>query len=100
MNAPMQSVSRIRELLSSEKARLREFHVRNLWLFGSIARGDATARDVDMLVEFDAPPTLLDFMNLKFLLEERLGKPVDLHSLGACPPRFFKRIQPDLQHVA
>jgi hypothetical protein len=26
--------------------------------------------------------------------------PVDLHSKGACPPRFLQRIQPDLRHVA
>ena len=79
---------------------LRAFGVNKLWLFGSAARGETGVHDLDFLVEFENPPSLVGFMNLKFFLEERLGKPVDLHSKGSCPDRFFKRIQPDLLHVA
>ena len=79
---------------------LRTFGVKELWLFGSAARDDAQVHDLDFLVDFNSPPTLTGFMNLKFFLEERLGMPVDLHSKGACPPRFLQRIQPDLLHVA
>ncbi len=79
---------------------LPAFGVKALWLFGSAARGEVGAHDLDFLVEFENPPTLVGFMDLKYFLEERLGKPVDLHSKGACPDRFFKRIQPDLLHVA
>lgn len=79
---------------------LRSLGVRSLWLFGSAARGDADAHDLDLLVEFQSPPTLTGFMNLKFFLEDRLGMPVDLHSRGSCPERFLKRIQPELLHVA
>ena len=79
---------------------LRAFGVKELWLFGSAARGEAQAHDLDFLVHFNMPPTLTGFMNLKFFLEERLGRPVDLHSKGSCPDRFLQRIQPDLLHVA
>ena len=79
---------------------LRAYGVKALWLFGSAARGDAAAHDLDFLVEFNSPPTLTGFMNLKFFLEERLAMPVDLHSRGSCPERFLQRIQPELLHVA
>ena len=79
---------------------LETFGVAGLWLFGSAARGEANASDLDFLVEFTSPPTLTGFMGLKFLLEERLGMPVDLHSRSSCPERFMRRIQPDLLHVA
>lgn len=79
---------------------LRAFGVKELWLFGSAARGEAQAHDLDFLVDFISPPTLTGFMNLKFFLEDRLGLPVDLHSKGSCPARFLQRIQPDLLHVA
>lgn len=79
---------------------LESHKVKRLWLFGSAARGEEEVHDLDFLVEFNSPPTLTGFMNLKFFLEERLHMPVDLHSLGSCPKRFFERIQPDLLHVA
>ena len=82
------------------EAELRAFGVKELWLFGSAARGGGQAHDLDFLVDFNLPPTLTGFMNLKFFLEERLGLPVDLHSKGACPARFLQRIQPELLHVA
>lgn len=74
--------------------------VSNLWLFGSCARDEATPADADFLVEFNARPTLTNFMELKFLLEETLGMPVDLHTHSSCPDRFMDRIQPELLHVA
>ena len=72
-----------------------------LWLFGSRARQDARpGSDWDVLVEFTSPPGLEAFMNLKFLLEERLGGRVDLVSRNACKPRFLAAIQSELLDVA
>lgn len=79
---------------------MEPFGVASLWLFGSAARGEADAHDLDLLVEFTSPPTLMGFMGLKFLLEDRLQMPVDLHTRSSCPERFMRRIQPDLLHVA
>jgi predicted nucleotidyltransferase len=82
------------------EAELRSLGVKELWLFGSAARGETPAHDLDFLVDFTTPPTLIGFMNLKFFLEEQLGGSVDLHSKKTCPARFLQRIQPDLLHVA
>ena len=94
---PQQSlISSIQELTGE----IRAYGVKDLWLFGSAARGESNVHDLDFLVEFEFPPSLTGFMNLKFFLEDRLRMHIDLHSRGTCPERFFKRIQPDLLHVA
>ncbi len=94
---PLESLIPSIQALSAE---LHAYGVKDLWLFGSAARAEPNPRDLDFLVEFQAPPTLTSFMNLKFFLEEKLQMRIDLHSRASCPQRFFKRIQPELLHVA
>ena len=66
--------------LSSHRQELEErFGVCSLALFGSMARDEAGPEsDVDVLVEFRETPGLAEYMRLKFWLEDRLGRPVDL----------------------
>ena len=75
------------QMLEQESATLRKkFAVKSLGLFGSFARGDASpGGDVDILVEFDAP-SFDHYMGLKFYLEERLGRSVDLVLKGSLKP--------------
>ena len=49
--------------LQAEKARLAEqYRVRSLGVFGSYARGEAGPEsDLDVLVEFDEPPSLFEY---------------------------------------
>lgn len=96
----MNSLETIICSIQSLASDLRGAGVAELWLFGSAARGEADAKDLDFLVEFTSPPTLKSFMGLKFLLEERFQMPVDLHCRSSCPERFMRRIQADLLHVA
>ena len=66
----------------------RRFSVRRIGLFGSLIRGEATAKsDVDILVEMDNP-TFDHYMDLKFYLEEGLGRPVDLVLSDCIKPRL------------
>lgn len=56
-----------------------QFGVRSLRIFGSWARGTATASsDVDLLVAFDGPTTAKRFYGLQLFLEDLLQRPVDL----------------------
>lgn len=58
-------------------------------LFGSLARGDATATsDVDLLVRFDPDRSLLDHGGLLMDLRDLLGCSVDVVSEGALQGRF------------
>jgi predicted nucleotidyltransferase len=96
----MITVEAMREKLADQTADLDGYSVANLWLFGSAARQEPQAHDLDFLVEYTKPPGLLDYMDLKFFLEELFGLPVDLHTRRSCPQRFYDRIREDLKHVA
>ena len=64
------------------------FSVRRIGLFGSVLRGATSEKsDVDILVEL-AQPTLDHYMDLKFFLEEQLGRPVDLVLADSLKPRL------------
>jgi hypothetical protein len=63
-------------LLQSHAAELRALGARRLGIFGSMARGEATAEsDVDVFVEF--LPEARTYDNF-FALHELFGRPVDL----------------------
>jgi predicted nucleotidyltransferase len=96
----MDAISIVRTL-KSEFATLRSrFGIKSLGLFGSIARGDASpGSDVDILVEFDTP-SFDHYMDLKFYLEERLGRPVDLVLKGSLKPALRERILGEVRDVA
>jgi uncharacterized protein len=66
--------------LSSHRQELEErFGISSLALFGSMVRDEAGSdSDVDILVEFRETPGLAHYMGLKFWLEDRLGRRVDL----------------------
>ena len=74
----------LRSLLSHE-AELRAAGVRHAAVFGSVARGDATASsDIDVLVELDpeARVSLYDLMGIELRLTELFGRKVDVVSRG------------------
>lgn len=67
-------------ILATHQAELRaRFGVRSLRLFGSTARDEASPQsDVDILVDYDTPPSLFGFLGLRSFLEDLLGSRVDL----------------------
>jgi predicted nucleotidyltransferase len=84
----------------AEVIRLR-FGVRQLAVFGSVARGEARSdSDVDVLVTFDGPADFDRFMELKFYLEDMLGRPVDLVTQPALRPELSARIEREAIRVA
>lgn len=72
--------SRILGLLAERRQEIAaRFRVERVALFGSAARDELrAASDVDVLVEFKGPATFAAYMDLKFYLEDLLGRPVDL----------------------
>ena len=96
----MKTIAEIRCALADHYEQLHALHVANLWLFGSAARGESTAKDLDFLVEYQEATSLVEFVELKLLLEEVFQMEIDLISRGGCRERFLDVIQDDLQHVA
>lgn len=90
----MKDVESIKRTLSANKAELREkFKVKTIGVFGSYVRGEQTKKsDVDILVEFEEPIGLFEFMDLEEELSKLLGVKVDLVSKKALKPHIGERI--------
>ena len=90
----MQDVEIIRRKLLRHKAELRKkFKVKTIGVFGSYARGEQKrSSDVDVLVEFEQPVGLFQFMALENYLSDLLGVRVDLVSKKALKPHIGERI--------
>jgi len=66
-------------------------------LFGSFARGEATAgSDVDFLVEFERGRTLVDLAGLRLDLCEVLDRDVDVATIGSLHPRLRDEVLREL----
>ena len=77
-----------------------KFSVKQLGIFGSVARGDYTdASDIDMLVEFDVVPDLFTFVQLENHLGELLGRKVDLAMKKNLKPVIRESVMEDIVYV-
>jgi uncharacterized protein len=78
----------------------KQFGVKSLQLFGSVARNEATpASDVDLLVEFDRPVGYFGLFALQDYLEKLLGCSVDLGTPNSLKPYIRERIMGEIVHV-
>ena len=80
---------------------LRARGVRSLELFGSVARGqERPESDVDLLVQFDPVPGLLEYLSIKHRLEDLLGRPVDLVMASGLKAALRERVLAEATRVA
>ena len=87
------SVDEIREIVLPIA---RRHGVAALYLFGSYARGEATAEsDIDFLMDGGEIRTLYQLAAFRLDLEEAFGKPVDLLTSGHNDPGFLREIRKD-----
>ncbi len=55
------------------------YGIRRMWVFGSVRRREATAKsDLDLLVEWSRPVSVLDVAGLRIELRNALGRNVDV----------------------
>lgn len=89
------------QLLKQKNAEMeRKFGVKSLLLFGSVARGEATAAsDVDLLVEFNRPVGYFGLFALQDYLETLLGCRVDLGTPDSLKPYIRERVMGELIRV-
>ncbi|MBS7612147.1 nucleotidyltransferase family protein [Candidatus Bathyarchaeota archaeon] len=90
----MKSLEEIKSILAEHKNELRErFKVKGIGIFGSFVRGEQKKRsDIDILVEFEEPPSLFEFMDLEDYLSKLLGLKVDLVTRDSLKPRIGEHI--------
>ncbi|MCS7227297.1 MAG: nucleotidyltransferase family protein, partial [Gloeomargarita sp. SKYB31] len=97
----MQDIGQVRATLRAQLPDLQQrYKIRALWLFGSYVRGEQRARsDIDLLVEFDEAPSLLELARLQRELTKLLGKRVDLVLKRTLKPHIGKRILEEAVHI-
>jgi predicted nucleotidyltransferase len=84
---------KIEDLKRAALPACREFGVRRLDVFGSMARGAATPEsDIDLLVEFNDPDQhpAKRFFGPLHRMEDDLGCRVDLLAIGSLKNPYFK----------
>ena len=78
----------------------KQFGVKSLSLFGSVARNEATqTSDVDLLVEFNRPVGYFGLFALQDYLEKLLGCSVDLGTPDSLKPYIKERVMGELIRV-
>ena len=101
MNKKADSKEFIFQRLKDEREKLAFFGVKNIGLFGSFVRGSQTSlSDIDILVEFMPEKHTFDnFMEVAFLLEELLGRKVELVTTEALSPHIGPHILREVERV-
>lgn len=85
--------------LEANRDKIKSFGVKRLGLFGSCARGEASAKsDLDFVVEF-SQKSFDAYMDLKDFLEGLFGCPVDLVLSNTIKPRLRKPILSEAVYV-
>jgi hypothetical protein len=81
--------------------RLRQRGFGKLYLFGSVARGEANPNDVDLLFEADPvnDPSLFGIWETQDELAQHLGRPVDLVDRKLLHKRIRPRVEAEMIEV-
>jgi predicted nucleotidyltransferase len=87
--------------IQEERERLAFLCVASFGVFGSFVRGDQTSlSDIDILVEFTPEKHTFDnFMEVSFLLEEILGRKVELVTPESLSPHIGPHILKEVERV-
>ena len=94
---------RVLRILREHEALIRARGMTRLRLFGSMARGESTpGSDVDLIADIDrsAKFSLLDLVGLQYLLQDLLGREVDIGTtVEKMRPRMRQRFDTDAIEV-
>jgi predicted nucleotidyltransferase len=76
----MKSLKEIKTFLKKQEPVIRlRYNVKKIGIFGSYARGEEKkTSDIDILVEFEKPISLLKLVNLENFLSESMGIKADV----------------------
>jgi len=95
-------LARAKRILRKHLPDLRErYSVKSLGVFGSYVRGEQKKRsDLDVLIEFEQAPTLLEYAHLEHYLSELVGIKVDLVVKKTLKPNIGRYILAEVVPIA
>jgi len=90
----MTTLDQIKNNLCRQKpALIAKYKVKEIGVFGSYVRGEQSPQsDLDILIDFEEYPSLLEFVGIEDELSESLGIKVDLVMKSGLKPRLGQRI--------
>lgn len=81
------------DIVKAHQNQLNDFAVKELFLFGSVARGEEKENsDIDFLVNFNRPVGLFTLLRLKTYLEDLLGCSVDIGTPYSLRPHLKETV--------
>ena len=88
------TLAEIKQILIAQKPIIQEkYPVSELGIFGSYVRGEDTEdSDVDILIDYDEAPTLIELIELEYYLSDILGLKVDVVTKNSLKPPSKERI--------
>ena len=91
----------VSQVLKTHQSDFIHYAVKSIAIFGSVARDEADdSSDLDLLVEFNRPIGLFEFIRLKYYLESLTGSQVDLVTPDALRPELRESILSEAVYVA
>ncbi len=95
------SRDRALQILRDLSPELAQYGVRDVALFGSVARNDAQDKsDIDILIDFEPEAESFDnLMNVADLLDTRFDCPVDLVTVNGLSPYLIASVQEEAVHA-
>ncbi|ASJ02526.1 nucleotidyltransferase [Thermococcus profundus] len=97
----VRNLSDVQRILRLHRSELRRrFGVKRIGIFGSYSRGEQKPEsDVDILVEFESPIGMIDFIRLQEYLESLLGVRVDLVTPQALKKRIKEHVLREVKYL-
>ena len=97
----MKQLEHIEGIIRANRRYLRErYKVKEIGIFGSYLHGDQKiSSDLDLLVEFDEPISLFDFIRLENELTRLIGVKVDMVVKESLKPRIKERVIKEAQFL-
>ena len=101
IGTPLKTLIEIQNILTDLKSELTDkYHVSQLGIFGSYARGDYnSASDIDILVEYSQKPSLFGLIELQDYLSDRLQMKVDLVTKDGLKPLIKEKILTEVMYL-
>lgn len=89
------------KILAQHQPALTKLGVKTLAIFGSVARDEARFdSDIDILIEFEGLVTFDRYMDVKFYLEDNLGRRVDLVTRRSLKPLIRSQVEEEAIYVS
>ena len=95
------SLDFIKQCLVEQKSLLQnKYRISRLGIFGSYIRGEQRSEsDVDVLIDYDKAPSLIELIEIENMLSDLLGLKVDLVTSKGLKPQLRRHILDEVVYL-